>query len=324
MRIRRIETVSELAELSEDLARLHNATCAPLPNFRPLDPAELAAKGRADRRFPARLILLAYEHRPLGWVSVEPTWQAHAGGDLYPYVGGEIVLQPSAIPALDDDAEVQEALVRRALRELAARGKRLMEVVVPAEAEGLTEVYQRVGFAAHRRFLSLRAPVGGQRLVDGECRTRSVREAELGDVLKLHNFAFAAMHKAYGWQFVSMEDLVLLSRSAKGFDPRGIIVCELENDLVGYVVAMTDAAFNEHHSLRRGFFALGPLGLATKQGSPPDVSRALMLSGMAYLAAHGCSEAELVTDAADHAALAFYADLEFAPVQEWVVLRAAL
>ncbi len=324
MKVRRIETVGELADLSEQLARLSNATCSRLPNFRPLEPAELAAKGRADRRFPARLLLVAHDHRVLGWASVEPPWQAHAGGDIYPYVGGEVVLQPSALPALDDNPEIQAALVRRAMRELVARGKSSVEAVVPPEVEGLRGVLGSAGFVEQRRLLSVRAPVGGQRLVDGECRTRAAREGELGAVLKLHNAAFAAVHKAYGWRVVGPADLVLLARSAKGYDARGIIVCQLDDEIMGYVVAMADRAFNEQHSLRRGFFALGPLGLATRAGSPPEVSRALMLSGMASLAARGCNEAELVTDADDAAALRFYADLEFRPAREWLVLRAPL
>lgn len=333
--VRRIETISDLEALSPGLAQLQNEAHRDLPNFRPVQAEEFVNKAKADRRWPARLLFVAEreppsgapepaQSGPVGFVSVEPTWQARPGGDIYPYVGGEIVLQPSAVPAAGGDDEVQGMLLRRAMRELASRGQQRMHVVVPTQADRLEALFVREGFREHRRLLSLRAEVGAQPLSEAAATTRAMREQDLPAVLALHNRCFTGLHKAYGWEDVRPEDVALLQRTARTYDPRGFVVAESEQDIVGYAVVTVDEALNAEHGLSRGFFALGPLGLAASSGSPPAVSRALMLAGLTSLAALGCREAELVTEARSGVALRFFRDLGFEPATEWLVLAARL
>lgn len=322
--IRRIETITDLGALSEGLAALQNEAYCDLPNFRPVQAEEFVSKARADRRWPARLLFVAERDGLVGFVCVEPTWQARPGGDVYPYVGGEIVLQASVVPSTQADDEVQGRLLRRAMRELASRGQRRMRVVVPAEAGFLNALFGREGFQEHGRLLSLRAAVGAQRMGQPGCTTRPLREQDLDTVLALHNSSFRGLHKAYGWEDVRPEDVALLQRTARGYDPKGFIVAEAEGDIVGYAAAMADQALNAAHGVERGFFALGPLGLAVGSSAGEEVSRSLMLAGMASLAARGCKEAELVTEAQDEAALRFFSELGFQRVTEWVVLTAKL
>jgi len=322
--IRKLDTISGLAALSEGLAALHNEAYRDLPNFRPVQAQEFVDKAKADRRWPARLLFVAEDDAPCGFVSIEPTWAARSAGDLYPYVGGEIVLQASAVPAAGADDEVQGRLLRRAMRELASRGQQRMQVMVPAEASYLNALFAREGFREHRRLFSLRAKVGAQRMSPAPCTTRVMREQDLPAVLELHNRRFAGLHKAYGWEDVRPEDVTLLQNTARGCDPKGFLVAEADGEIVGYVTAMADEAFNAAHGLKRGFLALGPLGMAVSSFTAPAVSTGLALAALTSLAARGCTEAELVAEADDQAGLRFFADLGFKPVTEWVVLAARL
>jgi ribosomal protein S18 acetylase RimI-like enzyme len=326
--IHRIETVAELSEGAEGLAAMQNQAYEGTPNFRPVTGAELVAKARSDRRFPARLLLVAREgSRVLGWINVEPTWQPNIGGDIYPYVGGEIVFQPSLVPVAPGpraDA-VRAQLLRRAMRELAQRGKSELQLIVPEGDAAFGGVLEEQGFREIERMVSFRAEMGPQEMKASGCVTRRMRADDLAAVIDLHNAAFEHIQKLHRWQRLTREDLSLLEASVRGYDANGMIVAEWDGRIAGYITAMTDPAYDGVHGTRRGWIGFAQMGLAVSPDSQGlGVGRALMLAAMASLMQRGCQDVELITDRESEQAMGFYRALGFEVVRQWPIMEAKL
>lgn len=326
--IHRIETIAELSERAEGLAAIHNQAYEGTPNFRPVSGAELIAKAKSDRRFPARLLLVAREgNRALGWINVEPTWQPNVGGDIYPYVGGEIVFQPSLVPVAPGpraDA-VRTQLIRRAMRELAQRGKSELQVIVPEGDAALGSLLQSLGFREIERMVSFHAEMGPQEMKASRCVTRRMRAEDLAAVMDVHNAAFEPIQRLHRWQRLTPEDFSLLEASVRGYDPNGMIVAEYDGRIAGYITAMTDPAYDAIHGTRRGWIGFAQMGLAVSPDSQGlGVGRALMLAAMASLMQRGCRDVELITDRESEQAMGFYRALGFEEVRRWPIMEARL
>lgn len=324
--VHRIETVAELSECAERLSAVHNAAYEATPNYRPICADELIAKARADRRFPARIILVGRDGDDvLGWINVEPTWQPNIGGDIYPYVGGEVVFQPSLVPCVRGAEAVRTSLLRRAMRELAQRGKAQLQMIVPDDDEGLAGLLRDEGFREIERMVSFRAEMGPQEMKATRCTTRRMRPDDLEAVIDVHNAAFEHIRRLHKWEALTREDFSLLEAYVGGYDPRGMMVAESHGRVVGYVTAMIDPVYDETHGTRRGWIGLAQMGLATAPESQGmGVGRALMLGAMASLMQRGCADVELITDRESDQAMGFYGALGFREVREWSIMEARL
>jgi ribosomal protein S18 acetylase RimI-like enzyme len=325
--IRRVETTSELARLAEPIAAVYNETYEPTSNFRPVQADELVTKARADRRFHARLILVAEEGGELqGCVSVEPVWQPNVGGDVYPYVGGEIVFQPSLLPARGDGVEAtQRRLLCEAKRALGNRGKSSLQMIVTEDDGSYMELLKDEGFREIERMVSLRAEIASQKGEPARCIARQMLPQDVPDVIAVHNAAFDEIRELHKWEPMTADELAVLQKCVRGYDKRGMIVAEWHGHIVGYVTAMIDPVYNATHGTKRGFIGFSQMGLAVSPRSQGlGVGKTLMLAASASLLARGCRDVELITDRESERAMGFYHGMGFTEVREWPILETPL
>ncbi len=325
--IRRVETINELSRLAEPIAAVYNDAYEGTSNFRPIEPDELVAKARADRHFPGRLIFVVHEGGDVcGCVSVEPVWQPNVGGDIYPYVGGEIVFQPSLLPVKGDNAEqVQRRLLCEAKRALRSRGKKNLQMIVPEGDAALIELLRDEGFEEIGRMVSLRAEIASQKGEQTKCTPRQMLPQDVSAVIDIHNAAFEEIRKLHKWEKMTADELAVLAKSVRGCDKRGMIVAEWHGHVVGYIAAMIDPVYNATHGTQRGFIGFSQMGLAVSPRSQGlGVGKTLMLAASASLLARGCRDVELITDRESDQAMGFYRALGFTDVREWPILEATL
>jgi len=325
--VRRIETINELRRLAEPIAAIHNETYQSTSNFRPVEAEELVAKARADRHFLGRLILVAEDAGELcGCISVEPVGQPNIGGDIFPYIGGEVVFQPSLLPAKGDNAtEIQRALLHAAKRALAGRGKDSLQMIVPEDDAAYVEFLQDEGFTEMERMVSLRAEIASQHGEPARCTARQMLPRDVPAVIDIHNAAFEGIRELHKWAKMTAEELAVLQRTVKGYDDRGLIVAEWNDHVVGYITAMIDPEYNATHGAKRGFIGFAQMGLAVSpQSQGLGVGKTLMLAASASLFARGCTDVELITDRESDQAMGFYHALGFVDVREWPILEVAL
>ncbi|MGD8238705.1 MAG: GNAT family N-acetyltransferase [Armatimonadota bacterium] len=325
--IRRVEMTPELSRLAEPIAAVYNEAYQGTGNYRPIEGDELIAKARADRHFLGRLILVAEADGEVeGCVSVEPVWQPNVGGDIYPYAGGEIVFQPSLLPARGDNAEdTRRRLLREAKRALGSRGKTSVQMIVPEDDAAGRALLMDEGFEEIERMVSLRAEIASQRGEASRCTARQMLPQDVAAVMDIHNSAFEDIRKLHKWEEMTADELAVLGKSVRGYDKRGMIVAEWRGHVVGYVTAMIDPVYNAAHGTRRGFIGFSQMGLAVSPRSQGlGVGRTLMLAASASLLARGCCDVELITDRESDQAMGFYRALGFTEVRQWPILEAPL
>ena len=324
--IRRIQRAEQIRGIAPALAELCSESTAPTPNFRPVTAEEIVRKASLDPRLAERLIYVWMKRtEALAWCSAEPVWQPNIGGDIYPYVGGEIAFQPSVIFVRPDwrDRGIAAEILDQARRDLAAQGKRAMQVIVSEGDEGGAALYEEAGFSEIARMVSLRAGLREAKLDLAHKTTRRLRDTELRDFLETHNAAFEQIGRLHGWEAMTPEQFELLRQTVTGYDDRGVFLAGEGGEVGGYVTAMVDPVFNQQHGTRRGWIGCAQLGLTIgprHQGR--GLGQALMAAAMVYLAGRQMREAELVTSAGSDQALAFYTSFGFEPVREWPVLEA--
>ncbi len=324
----KIERREQLRGSAPQLAQVYNETYAGTPNYRPVTAEELVAKGEADPRFAERPIYAWLRgNEVLAWCSAEPARQANTGGDIYPYVGGEIVFQPSLIPTRDgwQGRGLEQELLDRVKGDLAAQGQAVMRVVVTDHDADVRELYREAGFAEVGRMVSLRAVPAEVGPPLTPVATRHLREEDTAALLTIHNEAFHEMTAAHGWEPMRAEDWELLRDTVVGYDARGVLLAHHERELAGYVVAMIDTAFNRAHGVKRGWIRLARLGLAVgRKFQGLGVETTLMTAAMVSLVGRGMREVELVADRNNDRALDLYTAAGFEEVREWAVLECPL
>lgn len=324
--IRRIERAEQVRGIAPALAELHNESTGATPNFRPVTADEIVQKASLDSRLAERLIYLWMKGtEALAWCNVEPAWQPNIGGDIYPYVGGEVVFQPSIISVRSDwrGRGVGADMLDRARRDLARQGKRAMQVIVNEEDEETRGFYEEVGFREIARMVSLRAGLRDAKLDLRQKTTRRLRDTELPAFLDTHNAAFERLSRRHGWDPVSPEHFELLRQTVTGYDDRGVFLVGERGEVGGYITAMVDPAFNEQHGAKRGWIGCAQFGLAVgPQHQGRGLGQALMTAAMVYLVGRQMRDVELITDLQSDQAVSFYTSFGFEPVREWPVLEA--
>ena len=324
--IRRIERAEQVRGIAPALAELHNESMAATPNFRPVTADEIARKASLDSRLAERLIYVWMKGtEALAWCNVEPVWQPNIGGDVYPYVGGEIVFQPSLISVHSDwrGRGVAADILDRARRDLAGQGKRAMQVIVNQDDEETRGFYEQAGFREIARMASLRAGLRDAKLDLRQKTTRRLRDAELRAFLDTHNAAFEEICRVHGWEAATPEQFEFLRQTVTGYDDRGVFLAGEGQEVGGYITAMVDPAFNQQHGTKRGWIGCAQFGFAVgprHQGR--GLGQALMTAAMVYLVGRQMREVELITSAGSDQAMSFYTSFGFEPVREWPVLQA--
>lgn len=341
--VQRLQRLEQIRGVAPALAATHNEAYAATPNYRPITAEEILRKACLDHRLEQRLIYVwTRGTEVLAWCNVEPPSQANIGGDLYPYVGGEMVLQPSLI-ALHPDwrgCGLEAKLLTVAATDLAAGGKPAMQLILSEEDQDARALYHEAGFREIGRMVSLRATLAQLQPDPRGVTTRRLRTENLPQLLRLHNAAFAELCRLRGWQALSVEDLDLLRQSVTGYDDRGVLLAYRDGEPVGYVAAMVDPVFNEQHGdqddrgdqdgrggqngrrAKRGWIGLAQLGLTVApELYGQGLGSGLMAAALVYLAGRQMKEAELITDLQNHQAVAFYTALGFEAVREWPVLE---
>jgi mycothiol synthase len=148
---------------------------------------------------------------------------------------------------------------------------------------------------------------------------RAYREGDEEEFLRVNNVAFAGHPENGGWDAAEFAD----RRSREWFDPEGLLMAWRGDQLVGFHWTK----WHGHHTDEVP--AHEPVGEVYVLAVDPaaqglGLGRALLVAGLRYLYARGCSEAVLYVDCASEGAVRLYESEGFTTAyrevcyQDWI------
>ncbi|MGQ9732696.1 MAG: hypothetical protein ACUVX8_15675 [Candidatus Zipacnadales bacterium] len=260
--VERITDTEQVVCLAPTLVDLLEASGVTAPHYRPVGIAELLKYLEHDRRFPERALLVALHNgEPVGWCHLEPLGIARTAGDLYPYVGGQVVFQPGVPHVRSDEgySAIVSALLYTACQIRSQQGAKAIELFTTLESAAESAL-RREGFQPVDRWATYVTWLAPDRRKQAAPHGTTLLPAELEDL--------PARLSRTGMLEGTFEtaDLVALTESFPDFDPRSIIAAEQGGELIGYVVAMIDSAYVSATGRKRAWVGFGPLGLGLRPG----------------------------------------------------------
>jgi hypothetical protein len=316
--VARISDPEQLAALAPVLTELQNARLRNAPHCRPIAPAELGQAAASDKRFAERAILVARRgERVVGWCHVEPPGTARTAGDVYPYVGGEVVFQ-SGLPfheAVADGEEIIRALLYAALQAQAQQGQSHLELLAPEDC-GAEGALRAQGMQPADKWATYVSPMSEGPVGRGKLTVRSLAEAELSGLP-----ALLAELGVLAGEFTD-DDFRQLRRRFPDFEPDGLLVAVREDEAVGYAAVMIDSAYTSATGRSRAWLGLGPLGIGVRR-VPEHASWLAVLVNAAHIVAarRGAQELAIVASL-DSRDRSFWERLGFQPEVRWRRWRA--
>lgn len=311
--VRRISDREQLAHLAPALAELHNSEVGSAPHCRPVATDEIQDWARADNRFAERTILVAQRGgEVVGWSHLEPPGVARTAGDLYPYLGGEVVFQ-SGLPfsrAGPGDEEVIRGLLYAACQAQAQQGVPHLELLAPADC-GAEAALRAEGLQPADDWATYVVPVAQGPAGSTPLTVRAASPGEVADLPELLH----ALDLLTG-EFTD-EDFRALRERFPGFRRDGLLVAQRADEVVGYAAVMLDPAYAGATGRERAWLGLGPLGIGVR-GVPEQAGWLRTLANAARIVAfrQGAGELALVASL-DSRERTFWEGLGFDPEVRW-------
>lgn len=289
--VERLTQPAQLADLAPVLADLQNAQLEVAPHYRPITARELEDFAAADKRFRDRAILVArHDEAVAGWCHLEPPGTARTGGDLYPYVGGEVAFQPGLpfAAAGHDGVEVVRALLYGACQIRAQQACLHLELFAPQTCE-TTRALRDEGLQPADDWATYVVPVSEARRGSASLTVRAVEAGEVQELpTRLSDLGLIAGDFA-------ASDLRQLLRQFPGSGPDGLLLALRSGEVVGYAAVTVDPVYASATGRDRAWLGLGPLGLGIRGAAEhPELLGSLVSAACIKAFAQGASELAIV------------------------------